>query len=105
MDIVEELEGSAKGWDECGPIYSGNGDMERRAASEITRLREENKVMREATDVSKAIAWAEKDGDEWIIHEANSQLGEHITKWQTREHYKTLFPVFARPALATTGGE
>lgn len=53
----------------------------------------------------EVLAWAEKDGDDWLIHDANSQVGQHIAKWQTEHHYKTLFPVFAADAHTPAGGE
>lgn len=53
-------------------------------------------------EVGEVVAWAEKDGDDWLIHAADSQLGEHIAKWQRQHHYVTLFPVFNRPAPPPT---
>lgn len=107
MDIVEELEESASGWDDCGPSYFPNSDMERRAASEITRLREENKRMREAIGIiSQRMEALEDESFEGLSAEAT----EHAAGfWRGQKSAAKSLILhlhdMTRAALATTGGE
>lgn len=78
MDIVERL---------IDTNFKGQEHMRFEAATEITRLREENKVMREA------LAYYADDG-----HYDSGDVPCHI--YVLDDHGRT-----ARTALATTGGE
>lgn len=100
MDIVELLEGSASGWESYGPIGFGNAAMERRAASEITRLREENKVMREALEAIFEGPGIECICDNQVQDLVRKAIG--IPSWE-ESGWKSAHK--ARAALETTGGE
>lgn len=42
----------------------------------------------------KVVAWTAKDGDEWIVYDAESRTGQHIAKYQTKDHGVHVFPIY-----------
>lgn len=42
----------------------------------------------------KVVAWTAKDGDEWIVYDAESSTGQHIAKYQTESHGVDVFPIY-----------
>lgn len=41
------------------------------------------------------VAWCAKDGDEWIVYDANSDTGQHILHYQKDSHGVDIFPIRA----------
>ena len=46
---------------------------------------------------AQPVAWAEKDGDEWIVYDADSDTGQHILNYQKDRHFRSVFPIYAHP--------
>lgn len=46
------------------------------------------------TVARKIVAWTEKDGDEWVVYDAESDTGQHIAKYQTKDHGVHVFPIY-----------
>lgn len=54
----------------------------------------------EATNqAGEVVAWRERDGDEWVYYDADSDTGKHIAAYQRDRHNVSVFPLLA--ALAS----
>ncbi len=109
MDIIGELVARLEAWGdverEVG--YVGKADDFHDAATEITRLREENKRMREAIGIiSQRMEALEDESFERLSAEATEHAagfwrGQKSAAKSLRLHLHDM----VRTALATTGGE
>lgn len=50
----------------------------------------------------EVVAWRERDGDEWVYYDADSNTGQHIAAYQRDRHNVSVFPLIA--ALVTQEG-
>lgn len=49
------------------------------------------------------VAWCEKDGDEWVCYDADSDTGQHVRDYQKDRHGISIFPLRSAAPAAPVG--
>lgn len=89
----------------CTPVNEYGEDMEMpidaMGLGSIQQLPRAKLIMKAAIAAAlpvllgEPVAWTEKDGDEWVVYGANSEVGQHILHYQKDMHFIRIFPIFS----------